>query len=284
MIARTKRWLLVAAVMWSWCVRAAELTLPNRGDSFRFAVIGDTGTGGRHQYEIGARLAESHRSFPFDVVLMLGDNMYGRTDFERKFGLPYKTLLDRGVNFRAVLGNHDRLEQCRYKPFHMAGRRYYRFEPRPGIACFGLDSTFMDRAQLAWIQAELAASAARWKIVYLHHPLYSSGGRHGSDLVLRGELEPLFVKYSVNLVLSGHDHFYERLKPQNGIRYFVVGGSAKLRKRNVLKTKLTAKAFDTDNSYLLMEIAGDRLHFQAISRAGDTIDRGTFDRDEAAPK
>ena len=83
-----------------------------------------------------------------------------------------------------------------------------------------------------------------------HHPLYSSGGRHGSDLSLRAVLEPLFVKYGVSLVLAGHDHFYERIKPQKGIHYFVVGGSAKLRAGNVLRTELTAKRRSTGTIHL----------------------------------
>jgi hypothetical protein len=131
-----------------------------------------------------------------------------------------------------------------------------------------------------WLEKELASSGSDWKIAYFHHPLYSSGAAHGSDLPLRAILEPLFVKYHVSLVLSGHDHFYERMKPQSGIYYFVVGGSAKLRLANPRGAGFSEMSFAKDNSFVLMEIKGDELYFQAISRSGQTIDSGSFRRPE----
>jgi len=268
-VASTLSMVYLAGIAWA--------QLPGSPGSFRCAVIGDTGTGGRMQYEIAARLAESHRNLQFQSVLMLGDNLYGsqnRKDFRVKFELPYATLLDAGVKFYAVLGNHDAAAQRFYEPFHMGGRSYYAFRPHKGVRFFGLDSNRLDREQLVWIENELAESESEWKIVFFHHPLYSSGARHGSNLALRTALEPLFVKYGVAVVLAGHDHFYERMKPQNGVQYFVVGGAAKLRAGNAQRTEITAKAFDRDNSFLLLEIDGDTLHFQAFSRAGKTVDTG----------
>lgn len=269
--------ILAAAALLS----AQELKLPNKPDTFRFAVIGDSGTGERPEYEVGARLAEYRQKFKFDTVLMLGDNMYGSQkprDFAKKFEEPYKPLLDSGCKFYAALGNHDDPNQRSYKLFNMGGERFYTFKPRADIRFFALDSNYMDKAQLSWLEKELDASGSAWKIVYFHHPLYSSGGKHGSDTQLRGVLEPLLVKHEVSLVLAGHDHFYERIKPQRGITYFVIGGSAKLREGNVHKSDFTAQAFDTDNSFVLMEIDGDTLYFQAISRTGKTIDSGTVTR------
>lgn len=260
---------------------AQDLKLPNKKESFHFAVIGDSGTGGRPAYEVAQRLAEAHGKFPFDVVLMLGDNMYGGQsprDYKKKFEDPYKPLLDAGVKFYAALGNHDDPNQRSYKLFNMGGERFYSFKPRAGVRFFALDSNYMDKAQLAWLEKELEASSSDWKIVFFHHPLYSSGGKHGSDLELRAVLEPLFVKHDVSLVLAGHDHFYERIKPQRGITHFVIGGSAKLREGNIKASEITAKAFDTDNSFVVMEIDGDTLHFQAISRTGQTIDAGSIKR------
>src|SRR6185436_16025744 len=114
--------------------------------------------------------------------------------------------------------------------------------------------------------------------VFFHHPIYSSARRHGSDFRLRAFLEPLFVKYGVSAVFSGHDHVYERFKPQNGITYFVVGGSAKLRSGNVRPSGLTAKSFDRDNSFAVIELDRDNLYFQAISRTGKVVDEGTVPR------
>jgi hypothetical protein len=260
---------------------AQQLRLPNQKDSFHFAVIGDTGTGARAQYEVGAKLAEFHKLFPFDTVVMMGDNLYGgqkTRDFEKKFEEPYKPLLSQGVKFYASLGNHDDAAQRSYKLFNMGGERYFTVKPRPGIRFFALDSNYMDKPQLTWLEKELDSSGSDWKIAFFHHPLYSSGGAHGSDVQLRAILEPIFVKHKVALVLSGHDHFYERIKPQKGIYYFVIGGSAKLREGNVKKSEFTAASFDTDNSFVLMEIEGDTLNFQAISRTGETVDSGTLRR------
>ncbi len=246
---------------------------------FRFAVIGDTGTGGRAQREVAARLDGVRQEYPFNTVLMLGDNLYGSqkpADYRAKFETPYASLLSAGVQFFAVLGNHDLPSQQTYAPFHMGGRSYYAFQPAPSVRFIGLDSTRMDQAQLKWLEAELTRASEDWKIVFFHHPIYSSGARHGSDLALRNALEPLFVKYGVALALSGHDHFYERIKPQQGVHYFVAGGAAKLRAGNVRRSGLTAKAFDTDQSFLVMEIRDGQLHFRALSRTGQTVDAGVI--------
>ena len=260
---------------------AQELRLPNKKDSFRLAVIGDTGTGGREQYEIAAQMIKYRTVFPFDVVVIVGDNMYGGEgvrDFEDKFERPYKALLEAGVKFYASLGNHDTPNQRFYKHFNMGGERYYSFKPRDGIRFFALDSTYMSKEQLEWLDKSLAGSGSEWKIVFFHHPLYSSGKRHGPDDELRAAIEPILLKHNVSLVLTGHEHFYERLKPQKGIHYFIVGSSAKLRKGNIRKTEQTAFGFDQDNAFMLAEIDGDQLHFQVISRKGQTVDAGTVRR------
>jgi hypothetical protein len=263
---------------------AAQTALPNRPDSLKFAVIGDSGTGGREQREIAAQMIEARQRLPFRFVIMLGDNMYGGEgprDFQRKFEEPYKKLLDADVKFYASLGNHDEPTQANYKLFNMNGRRYYTFRPQGGVRFFALDTTYMDEKQLAWIEKELGGSSSDWKIAFFHHPLYSSGGRHGSDLELRKVLEPLFLKHGVDVVFAGHDHFYERIKPQKGIHHFISGGAAKLRRANIRKTELTAKGFDQDRHFMLVEIDGDRLWFQAISRTGKIVDSGMIVRRKA---
>ena len=195
------------------------------------------------------QLIASRARFPYEFVLMLGDNLYygsGQKDYQKKFELPYKPLLDGGMKFYAALGNHDNSNERFYKPFNMNGERFYTFKPKqPGVRFFALDSNYMDKPQLEWLEKELAASGSDWKIVFFHHPLYSSGDTHGSDVQLREQLEPLFLKYGVDVVFAGHEHFYERIKPQKGIYYFISGGAAKLRKGDVNETNLTAKAFDT---------------------------------------
>jgi 3',5'-cyclic AMP phosphodiesterase CpdA len=254
--------------------------LPSLPGAVRFAIIGDTGTGDRPQYEVAERLTEYHRQFPFDFVLMLGDNMYGSQrpeDFLKKFERPYKALLDAGVQFYATLGNHDNPPETYYKPFNMNGQRYYTFSRGP-VQFFVLDSNYMDPKQQGWLDQELGRSTKPWKICYFHHPLYSSGAAHGSEVDLRTLVEPLFIKHGVSIVFAGHEHFYERVNPQHGIAYFTEGGSAKLREGNITKTDLTAKGFDTDRSFMVAEIAGDTFYFQTISRTGALVDSGTIPR------
>jgi 3',5'-cyclic AMP phosphodiesterase CpdA len=255
-----------------------ELSLPLKPNSFRFAVIGDMGTGELPQYEIANKMNVFHDTFHFDFVLMLGDNIYGghnASDYRNKFELPYKALLAADVKFYAALGNHDSPREKFYEPFNMNGQQYYTFK-RGNVQFFVLDSNSLGPGQLSWLEKELQNSGADWKICCLHHPLYSSGGFHGSSTELRISLEPLFIKYGVHAVFAGHEHVYERTKPQKGITYFTEGASGELRKDNLRKADLTAAGYDQDRSFMLIEISGDELSFQAISRTGKTVDSGTI--------
>ena len=256
--------------------------LPNKEGSFKFGVLGDFGTGDRTQYELAEQMTKVYERFKYGTVVLVGDNLYGSErpqDFEKKFERPYKKLLDSGVKFYASLGNHDAREQRYYKLFNMEGNLYYTFSPKAEIRFFALESTYLVPEQVAWLEKELKVSGSHWKIVFLHHPLYSSGERHGSDVKLREVLEPLFLKYNVSLVLQGHDHFYERLKPQKGIEYFVVGSGGKLRAGNIDSSSgLTAKGFDSDLAFMVAEIDGDQMYFNVISRRGRTVDSGVIAR------
>jgi predicted phosphodiesterase len=261
---------------------AQDQKLPLKDGSVRFAVIGDSGTGGGGQQKIADRIAESHKQFPFEFVLMLGDNLYGTEDpddYEKKFERPYRPILDAGVKFYAALGNHDDPTQANYKYFNMNGERFYSFKaPRGSVRFFALDSNYMQDQQIKWLQKELPASDSDWKIAFFHHPLYSSGEKHGADLELRKQLEPLFLEHGVDLVLTGHEHFYERLKPQKGINYIISGSAAKLRRGNIGQSPLTAKGFDQGYTFMLMEIVGDELYFQTINEDGKTVDSGVIRR------
>jgi predicted MPP superfamily phosphohydrolase len=256
--------------------------LPNKPGSLKFCVLGDFGTGDKTQYELAAQMATLHERFKYELVVLVGDNLYGSErpqDFQKKFEQPYKPLLDQGVKFYASLGNHDAREQRYYKLFNMDGNLYYSMSPKADVRFFALESTYPVPEQIEWLEQELKNSTSDWKIVFFHHPLYSSGDRHGSDLRLRDVLEPLFVKYTVSVVLTGHDHFYERVKPQKGIAYFVVGSGGQLREGNIdTKSGITAKGFDTDLAFMAAEIAGDQMYFQAISRQGQTVDSGVLTR------
>jgi len=256
-----------------------DVRLPLEAKSIRFAVIGDSGTGDREQYEVARQMETYRQKVNFDFVIMLGDNIYGGhspSDFTRKFEVPYKALLDAGVKFYAALGNHDNPDDERlYKPFNMGGERYYSFK-KGDVAFFALDSNYMDPAQLSWVEQNLRQSQAKWKICYFHHPLYSDGKSHGPDMDLRSQLAPMFERYGVNAVFSGHEHVYERMKPENNIYYFILGNSGKLMTHDFRPSPDMIKGFDTDRGFMIVEISGDKLYYQTISRTGMTIDSGTL--------
>jgi predicted MPP superfamily phosphohydrolase len=259
------------------------LTVPNRADSVKFAVLGDFGTGSREQYELANVMQRVHDQYRYEFVILVGDNLYGSErpqDFKKKFEDPYKPLLDAGVKFYASLGNHDAREQRYYKLFNMEGKLYYSFKPSTqSVRFFALESTYLDPEQVAWFEKELQGSNSDWKIPYFHHPPYSSGDRHGSDTRLREVLEPLFLKYNVSVVFTGHDHFYERVKPQKGIVYFVAGSGGQLRRGNIDKgSGLTAAGNDQEQAFMICEINGDQLWFDAISRGGKVFDSGVITR------
>ncbi len=264
----------------------------------RFAVIGDSGTGKEGQYRVARQMAAWHDRLPFELVLMLGDNIYGglfgsgggnQKDFEAKFDRPYAELLRRGVVFRAALGNHDMRRRDgqdlidSYDRFHIAGPQgYYNFtagqapDGAPLIEFFVLNSIRLEKdkrdpEQLAWLEQALAASHARWRIAYFHHPLYSTGKHHGPDAKLRAKLEPLF-RDRVQVVFSGHDHIYQRLHPQQGILYFVVGSSGQLRRGNARRSPLVAAVNDQTRAFLLVEARPEALSFYAVDDAGQAFD------------
>lgn len=254
-----------------------KLALPLKDGSLRFAVMGDTGSGSTAQRQVADMMINYRQIFPFDFVLMMGDNLYGNEsprDFEKKFSDVYKPLLDAKVKFYAALGNHDLALQTNYESFNMNGKEYYRFKKR-NVAFFALNSNYMDQRQLKWLQDQLAMDTSEWKVCFFHHPPYSSAKKHGSDQQLRKVIEPIFLRYGVNVVLTGHDHVYERIKPQKGIYYFVSGAGGQLRRGDIRKrSPLTEKAYDRDLHFILFEVVGDQMYFQAISRTGETIDTG----------
>ena len=259
--------------------RSLPLSLPLKDGSVRFAIIGDTGTGSKQQQQVADLMKQYREAFPFEFVLMMGDNLYGSetpADYKKKFQNVYQRLLDDKVKFYASLGNHDQPNERFYEYFNMDGKEYYRFS-KGNVAFYALNSNYMDKKQLEWLEGELAKDTSDWKIAFFHHPPYSSGGKHGSDKQLRVVVEPIFVKYGVNVVLAGHEHFYERIKPQKGIYYFISGAGGKLREGDVKESSpLTDKFFDNDMSFMLVEIVKGDMHFQVISRTGETVDSGVL--------
>jgi acid phosphatase len=252
----------------------------------RFIAFGDAGTGDGEQHKLARTMAAYHQQNPYDTAIMLGDNIYpdgNLVDVQAKFVRPYSELLSRGVKFHAVLGNHDirrgRDNQVNYPNFNMGGRPYYSFSRGDGLVdFFAIDTNNFDGRQRQWLMTSLAASRANWKIAYFHHPIYSSGKKHGSNMRLRTDIEPLIVRYKVAAVFSGHDHTYERTKLQQGVQYFVSGAGGKLRRGDLnRRTLFFADGNDEAGSFMSIEITPERFRFSTIDVAGRVIDSGQLE-------
>lgn len=251
----------------------------------RFAVLADTGTGSLQQYAVGRALAQYQQKHPFDTVILAGDNIYTNGEFEKikpVFRDPYQDLLGRGVKFYASLGNHDvRTDngnrQVEYPDFNMNGRRYYthgkgdvRFFVVESNALINPNST--DRAtQLAWLDRELGASKAKWKIIYGHHNIYSAGV-YGVNEVMRRDVTPILKKHNIKLWINGHDHNYQRSQPIDGTTYLVCGGGGA--KLYPVKPQSWTAFAQSVHSFGIVEVYADQILLTGIDTYGRAIDRG----------
>jgi hypothetical protein len=246
-----------------------------------FALMGDSGSGDLSQQQVAQAMLTyftTARHFPF--VLMLGDNLY-HDDYEGEFLVPYKPLLDRGVKFYATLGNHDRDLQQHFKPFNMGDKDHYSFD-QGNVRFVALNSNHPnDVAQMKWFDTVFADAGDKWRVVFFHHPLYSSGihGSEGRD-VIRPALEDALVNHGVHVVFSGHEHLYERIRPQRGVYYFVSGGGG----RNLYDLKMSE--FDevgaSEHHFMIAQVSGDTMLFEAITHAQKVLDCGAVYRTKDA--
>jgi hypothetical protein len=254
-----------------------------------FAVLGDNGTGGRNQMDVARQMARTYEETPYGLVLLAGDiSYYGSIDdrWEDVFVEPYTPLIDAGVEWELAIGNHEISEkksdyaaeeiEAQLRRFGKPGT-YYSAVHGP-MEVFVLDTIrpldlgIGGPEELAWLEGALAASTARWKVALLHHPAYSSG-KHGSRLEVREALQPLFAEHGVDIAFTGHDHHYERTKPQDGVTWIVSGAGAK--RTRVGESEFTAHAEST-LQFMLVRIDGDTMDVRAITTDGRVIDQVTL--------
>jgi acid phosphatase len=273
----------IAAAASRVCLASSETSL-EAFKPVRFAVIGDWGNGKGGQMAIGERIARVHGESTIDLILSVGDNIYPDgepEDFGNKFERPYAALIKQKVPFYTVFGNHDvrkgREAQLRYPLFNMNGNNYYTVSRGNGMVdFFMLDSTAIDARQVAWADKVMAESTAVWKVVIVHHPPYSSGKRHGSDLDVRKAFERLFVRHNIAAVFSGDDHLYQRVTPQQGVQYFVTGAAGKIRKGDLKRDGYVAAGFDEGNHFMVVEANMSSLSYRALDETGAAVDSGTI--------
>jgi len=258
-------------------------------DRLSFAVLGDNGSGGRQALAVAERMAFTYQTAPYGLVALLGDICYYgslRRRFDTVFRRPFGPLLDAGVGFELAIGNHDTglhfsddglsAIEAELELLGTPGR-YYTASHGP-VDFFFLDSSipglYGPRAseQLDWLGDALASSTNQWKVVAMHHPPYSSG-QHGSTPGAQEHLVPLLSRHRVDLVLSGHDHDYERVEPQHGVTYVVSGGGCKTTR--VGRSRFTAVAERT-LQFLHVEVVDSHLTATCVRVDGSVADRLTL--------
>ncbi len=245
------------------------------------AVAGDVGDSGRRLDATAVAMAAiGNDGRPYDGVLLLGDNVYPDGDpaeLPHTVFVPFAPVLDGGADLLAILGNHDVRDgngPAQMAALGMPGRWWSREYAGGEVLIVGLDSNLVgDPDQRAWLDATLRDSSARWKIVAVHHPPYSAGYQ-GSSLDVRQAFSPLFAEHGVQLVLSGHDHDYQRSIPIDGVTYVVSGAGAGTRRTG--EAGFTAVSFSWHH-YLDIAMFADRLVLRAVNQDQRVADEWTLE-------
>ena len=256
----------------------AQITKATAPPLLSFISVADTGTGDRNQYAVAKAMAQYRSQRAYDLAILAGDNIYNNGEIEKieaVFERPYAPLLQQGVKFHACLGNHDIRTangepQVAYPGFNMQGR-FYTFRRDP-VQFFALDTNHNAdwQTQLVWLEQELSRSDAAWKVVFGHHPIYSSG-RYGSNQIFIKDITPIFQKYGVQLYINGHDHNYERTRPIRGVTYLICGAGAGLRSvGNSPWTEYSARKL----SFAAYDVYSDRMEISGIGTDNRVFDRG----------
>jgi 3',5'-cyclic AMP phosphodiesterase CpdA len=241
----------------------------------RLAVLGDAGTREATQRRVAAQVAAADRQGrPFDALLVTGDLVYEEGEAgltEESVVHPYAATFTVS-EIIAALGNHDVDSDEGDEIMQRLGRPGATYTQDVGpVRVIALDSNHVSSAQTSWLGRILdqPRPAGSWVITVMHHPAYSSGD-HGSEDSVRRSWVPLFARHRVNLVLAGHDHDYERTKPQNGVTYIVTGGGgAEL--RDVGRSSFTATSAKKHH-FVDLNVFADRIEGRAIDVNGQTFD------------
>ncbi|MFM7068562.1 MAG: metallophosphoesterase family protein [Actinomycetes bacterium] len=237
------------------------------------AAVGDAGDSGRALNATASSVAHIARAEPYDVLLLLGDNVYPSGAVDRLPATvfrPFAPVLGSGTDLFAILGNHDVQRsngEAQMRALGMPGR-WWSTEIG-SVLLVGLDSNDLSPRQLSWLERTLAASSATWKIVALHHPPYSAGYQ-GSQVAVRDAVAPILRRQGVQLVLSGHDHDYQRNLPVHGVTYIVTGAGSGTRRTST--RSFTAVSFSW-RSFVDVAVYPDRMVVRAVGNGNQVADQ-----------
>jgi hypothetical protein len=201
----------------------------------RVVAIGDMGTGSAEQQAIAETIGAAHKQRPFDFGITLGDNYQDDGPaspddprWQTYWGRLYPPL---GLTFYPSLGNHDwgnpdgpaaSVVFAQRNPAFRLPAPYYTYTAGP-VQFFVINTPLLSEAQLVWLKGELAASTARWRVVYGHYQVYSA--LRGDNPALITKLLPILKEHRVHVYLCGHEHLFQHLKPEGGVEFFVSGAS-----------------------------------------------------------
>jgi 3',5'-cyclic AMP phosphodiesterase CpdA len=243
---------------------------PEPGRVDRFLLLGDSGSGLPSQHAVAMRIAR----VPVDAILFLGDIAYRSGtagQLQKRFFDVYGPLIQR-VPVYAAIGNHDnRTHQGRAfeEAFILPGNeRWYSFN-LGDVHFVVLDTTRIGPEQAEWLDADLAHDKQRFTVVIGHHPPFTSASRGGSAGFVKWFV-PVLTRHEVELVITGHDHVYERRKPVGGTVYIISGGGGQKLHRSVPQPG-TAR-YVLAHHYLVLEAHADYLRLRAIDVADNVID------------
>lgn len=265
---------------WKGSPTGTQAYVPPAGTPMlRVAVAGDVGESVDRLRRTAAAMVQAGGAEGLDVLLLLGDNVYPSGDPARLdefvFG-PFAGVLEAGAKLLAIVGNHDVKEGHGPAQMQALGMPGLWWAEEINETLFvGLDSNQADNAeQASWLETTLAASQARWTIVAVHHPPYSAGYQ-GSSQDVRRAFSPLFEKHGVDLVLSGHDHDYQRSEVIGGVTYIVTGGAASTRRTS--SRDFTAASFSWHH-FVELDIWPDRIDGEAVNQSMRVADAWSIPR------
>ena len=271
----------------SWAGELATAPPVGADVPFSFVVLGDTRNGVEHHRLVLERMAHESPAFVLGTGDMV-DEGFNEDQWQQFFDVESATM--RNAVYFPALGNHDRQGRGRtadtYRTYFAVPEnggdteRYYAFT-YASARFLVLDSnsySFSLTDQTAWLERELIATrqdpTIRHVFVVMHHPSFSVA-LHGGSIDLRERWVPLFEKYQVSAVFSGHDHDYERAE-HDGIHYFVSGGGgAPLYPRRPQPNPVDAEAvkkFERTLHYLRVSVTSDRVEVTGVRPDGTIIE------------
>ncbi len=270
--------------------------------ALNFAIIGDWGRQGRpDQRQVAQQMAIASKKAAVSFVISVGDNFYERgvtslTDdhWQKSFETVYDAP-SLQVPWYVVLGNHDyagktepQLDYGKTHPRWIIPARYYTqiypVDAATKLECFYIDTCpfvaeyqnnpeFSDipaqnpQRQLEWLDRALAASKADWKLVFGHHPVYSSGLAHGNQPEIIEHILPLLQKYKVQAYIAGHDHDLEHLKV--GDLNLIVSGAGS--EHRPVKEPATSPFSRSVSGFTLASLRRDEMQVRFIDNLGNLL-------------